>query len=135
MGCKTLARFNFDNATVATLAENGNVQFSSGTISNDCVSYDGSNITINRSGVYLILFNATFVATATGTVESQMYRNGNAVPGAHAIDTVAAVGDFVSQAYHALVTVPRNGSDTVINFRTPTATSERIANAIIVKVA
>lgn len=71
----------------------------------------------------------------TGVQETQMFRNGNAVPGAHALDTVATVGDNVSQAFHAIVTVPKNAPTATLNFKSANATSVRVANVIVVKVA
>lgn len=70
-----------------------------------------------------------------GVQETQMFRNGNAVPGAHALDTVATVGDNVSQAFHAIVTVPKNAPTATLNFKSANATSVRVANVIVVKVA
>lgn len=105
------------------------------TVSNNCISCDGSNITINRCGVYEILANFTYTATVAGVQETQMFRNGNAVPGAHALDTVATVGDDVSQAFHAIVTVPKNAPTATLNFKSANATSVRVANVIVVKVA
>ena len=105
------------------------------TVSNNCISCDGSNITINRCGVYEVLANFTYVATVAGVQETQMFRNGNAVPGAHALDTVATVGDNVSQAFHAIVTVPKNAPTATLNFESANATSVRVANVIVVKVA
>lgn len=67
--------------------------------------------------------------------ETQMFRNGNAIPGAHALDTVATVGDNVSQAFHAIVTVPKNAPTATLNFKSANATSVRVANVIVVKVA
>lgn len=67
--------------------------------------------------------------------ETQMLRNGNAVPGAHALDTVATVGDDVSQAFHAIVTVPKNAPTATLNFKSANATSVRVANVIVVKEA
>lgn len=67
--------------------------------------------------------------------ETQMFRNCNAVPGAHALDTVATVGDNVSQAFHAIVTVPKNAPTATLNFKSANATSVRVANVIVVKVA
>lgn len=67
--------------------------------------------------------------------ETQMFRNGNAVPGAHTLDTVATVGDDVSQAFHAIVTVPKNAPTATLNFKSANATSVRVANVIVVKVA
>ena len=61
--------------------------------------------------------------------------NGNAVPGAHAIDTVATAGDDVSQAFHAIVTAPKNAPTATLNFKSANAASVRVANVIVVKVA
>ena len=135
MGCKTIGRFTFDSATVADLAEDGLIEFTNKTSSNDCVSCDGTNISLRAPGVYLVLFNATFVATAAGAIESQGYRNGSAMPGMHAISTAAAVGDNVSQAYAQPVTVGRNTGEVTLNFRVPQATSERIASVTVIKEA
>lgn len=74
-------------------------------------------------------------ATVAGVQETQMFRNGNAVPGAHALDTVATVGDDVSQAFHAIVTIPKNAPTATLNFKSANATSVRVANVIVVKVA
>lgn len=89
----------------------------------------------NRCGVYEILADFTYTATVSGVQETQMFRNGNAVPGAHALDTVATVGDDVSQAFHAIVTVPKNTPTATLNFKSANATSVRVANVIVVKVA
>ena len=88
-----------------------------------------------RCGVYEVLANFTYVATVAGVQETQMFRNGNAVPGAHALDTVATVGDNVSQAFHAIVTVPKNAPTATLNFKSANATSVRVANVIVAKVA
>lgn len=96
---------------------------------------DGSNITINRCGVYEILANFTYTATVAGVQETQMFRNGNAVPGAYTLDTVATVGDDVSQAFNAIVTVPKDSPTATLNFKSANATSVRVANVIVVKVA
>jgi hypothetical protein len=64
-----------------------------------------------------------------------MYRNGNALPAAHAIDTGAAASNLVSQAFSALVTVPCNAPQATINVKALSATSVRIANIIVVKIA
>lgn len=67
--------------------------------------------------------------------QTQMYRNGNALPAAHAIDTGAAAGNLASQAFSALVTVPCNAPQATINVKALSATSVRIANIIVVKIA
>lgn len=135
MGVKTIGRFVYDSSTPAAVSANGNVPLPTATVSNNCISCDGSNITINRCGVYEVLANFTYVATVAGVQETQMFRNGNAVPGAHALDTVATVGNNVSQAFHAIVTVPKNAPTATLNFKSANATSVRVANVIVVKVA
>nr|DAU35900.1 MAG TPA: hypothetical protein [Caudoviricetes sp.] len=136
MGIKTIGRFVYDTAPATSIAANGNVPIPTSTVSTPCVSCDGSNITISRSGVYEILANFTFTAAAaTSTIETQMYRNGNALPGAHAITTNAAIGDNVSQAMSTIITVPKNAPTATINFKALVATNVRVANVIVVKVA
>lgn len=135
MGVKTVGRFVYDSSTPAAVPANGNVPLPTSTASNNCVSCDGSNITVNRCGVYGILANFTYTATVAGVQETQMFRNGNAVPGAHALDTVATVGDNVSRAFHAIVTAPKNAPAATLNFKSANATSVRAANVIVVKAA
>ena len=57
MGVKTIGRFVYDSSTPAAVSANGNVPLPTSTVSNNCISCDGSNITINRCGVYEILAN------------------------------------------------------------------------------
>lgn len=131
---KTIGRFVFDNAISQPVTANGNIPLPTKTVNNNCVQCDGYNVTIDKCGTYLILANFTFPATATGTIETQMFRNGNAVPGAHAVDTATTIGNYYSQAFNALVTVNRN-AQTTINFKALSATSVRVAEVIVVKVA
>lgn len=134
MGCKTIGRFVTDVTTAQTVAAGGNIPFANQTVSNNYVSCDGQVITINMRGVYEINANFTFAATTAGNVETQLYRNGNAIPGAHAIDTVATAGDGTSQAINAVITVPAN-SQIALTFKALDATSVVVANAIVTKVA
>lgn len=130
MSCKTpIFRAVFDSTTVQNVAADGLIQFPNVT-SNECCNENQVNagtITLTTNGTYEIHFNASLVATAAGTQEVQMYRNGSPVPGAHAIATAAAIGDTVALGFTALVTVNCCCGDT-ISFRCPTATSVRIAN-------
>lgn len=135
MGIKTVGRFTYDSATALTLAAGDTIPVPNSTVSNKCISCDGRNITINNSGLYQIMANFTFAATAEGPIETQMYRNGNALPAAHAIDTSAAADNLASQAFSALVTVPCNAPQATINVKALNATSVRIANIIVVKIA
>lgn len=131
MSCKTIGRFVYDSATVTAVDAGGNIPFASTTATPD-VLCDGETITITKGGVYYVEFNATFVATATGELETQLYRNGNAVPGAHAYSTAVADGDYVAQAYATVITVPKCGQ-TAVNVRAIDATEVTVANLIITK--
>ena len=135
MGCKTIGRFTYDNATGQALEANTPIQFTNKTISTKCVDTDGSSISIRRPGAYLILANYTFVATAAGAIETQMYRNGNAVPSMHAIRTPAADGDKLSKSYAQPHTIDCGTNEVVLNFKTVGATTERIASVTVIKVA
>lgn len=134
MGTKTIGRFVYDSTSVSTLAAGDSIPLPSSTVSNRCISCDGTNITINRSGVYEISADLTFVATAADAIETQIYRNGNALPGAHAIDTATTIGNSTSQSINAVISVPC-GVPTTVAVKALAATSVRIANVIITKVA
>lgn len=135
MGIKTIGRFVYDSATATAVAANGAIPLPASTVSTRCVSCDGYNININKSGVYQIVGNFTFAASAAGPIETQMYRNENAVAGAHAISTAAAANDLASQAVSTVITVPCNAPTATINFKAIDATSVRVANVIVIKVA
>lgn len=135
MGIKTIGRFVYDSQTLAAVSANGNIPIPSSTVSNKCITCDGTNITINKSGVYEIVANFTFSAAAAEPIETQMYRNGNALPGAHAIDTATTINNLTSQSIAAIVTVPCAAPLTTINFKALYETNVRIANVIITKVA
>lgn len=135
MGTKTIGRFTYDSATPVAVAANANVPLPTAAVSTPCVSCDGSTITINRSGAYLIQANFTFSAAAAGTVETQMVRNGNPVAGAHALSTTGAVGDLAPQAFATVITVPKNAPMSTLGFKALSATNVRVANVIVVKVA
>lgn len=134
MGCRTLGRFVFDSPTVAAVNANSNIPVTNATVTTNCLESDGFNITINKCGTYLVCINLTHSADVAGIIETQLFRNGMAIPGAHALDTVADAGNNLSQAFSALITVPRSGG-TVLNVRALTATSIRVANVLVVKVA
>ena len=135
MGMKTIGRFTFDSASTVTVEANEAIPVPNATISTKCISSDGKNITINKPGVYEILANFSFAASAAGPIETQMYRGGNPVPGAHAIDTATTANNLTSQAMNAVITVPCNAPQAIINFKAIAATSVRIANIIVIKVA
>lgn len=135
MGIKTLGRFTYDSSTAAAIAAGETVPIPTSTTSNRCVSCDGYNVTINRSGVYQILVNLTFAATGAGPIETILYRNGNAIAGAHALSTAAAAGDFAAQAISTIITVPANSPTATFNLRETYATTLRIANVVVIKVA
>ena len=134
MGNKTIGRFVYDSTAVAAVAAGEAIPLPTSTVSNRCVTCDGTNITISKNGVYEIEANFTFVATAADAIETQAYRNGNALPGAHSIDTATSVGNSTSQSINAVITVPC-GTPTTVNFKAANATSVRIANVIVTKVA
>lgn len=134
MGCRTLGRFVFDSPTVAVVNANNNIPVTNATVTTDCLESDGFNITINKCGTYLVCVNLTHSADVAGIIETQLFRNGMAIPGAHALDSAADAGNNLSQAFSALITVPRSGG-TVLNVRALTTTSIRVANVLVVKVA
>lgn len=135
MGCRTIGRFVYDSTTTASVAAGGNIPYTSTTVSNRCIQCDGQNITIERAGVYSVMVNVTAVAPATGSMELQLYRNGMAIPGAHAVETIATADDAVSVAFNAVITVPASAPLVTLNVRTTTANAIQIANVLVIKEA
>lgn len=131
MSCKTaILRAVFDSATVQEVAAGGVINLPEVTSNTRCATATGGTISIREPGDYEVAFNATLVATAVGPVEVQMYRNGSPVPGAHAIGQAAAVGDNVPLAFNGVITVECCGNES-ISFRAVTASTVRIANAVV----
>lgn len=130
MSCKALARGSFDSPTVQAVAANGQIQFANTATTCKDVVFNGGDVTIRRPGTYLVSVNASTAATAAGTEEIQLLRDGTAVPGAHALETAAAVGNLSTMAFATLVTVPRCGTAT-LSVRSVPATSVRVANIVI----
>lgn len=134
MSCKTpILRAVFDSPTVQAVDADGIINLPEVTSNTECATSTGGTITLRTPGTYEIHLNVTAVATAAGAVEVQMFRNGTAVPGAHAIGTAAAVGDNVPLSFTGLATIECCGSES-ISFHAVTATSIRVANATIEEV-
>lgn len=134
MSCNTpIIRTVFDSTTLQTVAANGIINMPDVTSNRECLSSTGGVITIRTPGNYIVHFNATISATAAGAQEIQMIRNGSPVPGAHAIETAAAVGDLASVAFAFPITVTK-GTTATISFRAANAMSIRIANAVVEQV-
>lgn len=83
-------------------------------------------------------FSAQLSAQLKEQYESVIQHAGQFLQPAQAqprVDPAATVGDDVSQAFHAIVTVPKNAPTATLNFKSANATSVRVANVIVVKVA
>lgn len=130
MSCKALARGSFDSPTVQAVAANGQIQFANTMSTCNDVTFNGGDITIRRPGTYLVAVNVTTAAVAAGTEEVQLLRDGTAVPGAHALETAAAVGNLSTMAFATLVTVPKCGT-AALAVRSVPATSVRVAGIVI----
>lgn len=133
MGYRTIGRFVYDSSTVAAVDAGGSVPFPTATATCN-VTGDGTTVTITQAGVFEVGVNLTLVATSTDTVEAQLYRNGTAVPGAHAYATPAASGDYVPLSFSTVITIPRC-NQAVLSVGCATATSVTVSNLVIVKLA
>lgn len=132
MGMKTIGRFTFDSATAQSVDAGGNLPLSTATATCN-LTCDGETVTIDQCGVFLVLANCTVDAVSAGDVETQLHRNGNPVPGAHACDT-AAEGDCVSQSYSTVISIPKCGQTTVC-IRSAAAVDVEVAGLVVVKLA
>lgn len=133
MSCNNAAlRAVFDSATLQDVAAGGTINLPEVTSNSCCATANGGTVTIKESGNYDVAWNLTAVATAAGVIEAQLYRNGSPVPGAHAFETAAATGDYVSMSASTLVSVDCCCGDT-LSLRVPNATSVRVASIIVEK--
>lgn len=131
MSCNTpITRGVFDSTTLQTVAANGTINFPDVTSTGTCNTAASGVFTLRRAGTYIVHVNVTVTPTAAGVQEIQLIRNGSPVPGAHALETVAAAGDSASMAFTALVSVTNNASTTLF-VRSVPATSIRVANITI----
>lgn len=131
MSCNTpILRGVFDSTTLQAVAADGLIQFPDVTSNRQCNTINGGTVTLRNPGTYLVIINVTTSATAAGSQEIQLVRNSSVVPGAHAIETAAAVGDFTSMAFAALVTVSKCDA-TTLGVRAISATDIRIADIIV----
>lgn len=133
MRFKAVGRFLYDGGASAAVSADGIIPLPNSTISGNAFTNNNGIITISKPGLYLILGEFTFTATAEGTQETKMYRNGIAATGVSANDTVAA-NDIVSQSLNGLVSVECRSSE-IITFRSTSATSLDVANVKVIKIA
>ena len=133
MGYRTIGRFVYDSATAQAVDAGGNISFPTATATCN-VAGDGTTVTVAQAGVFEVGVNLTLLATSTDVVEVQLYRNGVAVPGAHAYTTPAAEGDYVPLSFSTVLTVPKC-NQAVLSVECGAATSVSVANLIIVKLA
>lgn len=133
MGTKTVGKFVLDTSNPITVIAGGNIPFASHKTT--CgVSANGNNaVSIDRCGLYLVLFNATMETTSVLDVNLQLLENGIARQGAHGIATPTAVGNKVNIAFSDVISVCDCGS--TIAVRTLNETSVMISNFTVIKIA
>lgn len=116
----------FDSTTLQAVAANGLINMPDVTTDSKCNTSTSGVVTLRVPGTYAVHANVTVSATAAGPQEVQLIRNGAPVPGAHALETAAAIGDLASMAFTTLITVPENSSVTLA-LRSATAANIRVA--------
>lgn len=135
MSCeKTIARATY-SGPVQDVAANTNVPVGTLTTTTNCVSSDGRSVTIRDAGTYLVLAHVVNVATAAGALTTRLTKNGTNIAAAYSTDTVAAVGDYVTQDMHALVTLECNCGNVVLAIKADTATSVEAATLTVIQVS
>lgn len=131
MSCKNIARGVFDSPTPAGVTKNGIIPLTSFNSTTNCIRNQNGEVTVNDGGNYIVAVNVTLAALAAGVHEVQLFRNGSPVPGAHAFETIAAIGDLANFAFDAPITVDCCG-DTILSARllapAPAAAGDPAAN-------
>ena len=97
--------------TAQTAASNSNLNFNVNSILTGCtVSHSAGtpSIQLKRPGYYMVHFNASAAATATGDVTVQLNGNGSAIPGAISTANSTAATDIGNLSFTAIVRVLPN---------------------------
>ena len=97
--------------TAQTAAPNSNLNFNVNSVLTGCtVSHSAGtpSIQLRRPGYYMVHFNASAAAVATGDVTVQLNGNGSAIPGATSTTNSTAATDIGSLSFTAIVQVLPN---------------------------
>ena len=97
--------------TAQTAAPNSNLNFNVNSVLTACtVSHSAGNpsIQLRRPGYYMVHFNASAAAVATGDVTVQLNGNGSAIPGATSTTNSTAATDIGSLTFATIVQVLPN---------------------------
>ena len=97
--------------TAQTAASNSNLNFNVNSVLTGCtVSHSAGtpSIQLKRPGYYMVHFNASAAATATGDVTVQLNGNGSAIPGAISTVNSTAATDIGNLSFTAIVRVLPN---------------------------
>lgn len=97
--------------TAQTAAANSNLNFNVNSVLTGCtVSHSAGtpSIQLKRPGYYMVHFNASAAATATGDVTVQLNGNGSAIPGAISTVNSTAATDIGNLSFTAIVRVLPN---------------------------
>lgn len=97
--------------TAQTAAANSNLNFNVNSVLTGCtVSHSAGtpSIQLKRPGYYMVHFNASAAATATGDVTVQLNGNGSTIPGAISTVNSTAATDIGNLSFTAIVRVLPN---------------------------
>ena len=97
--------------TAQTAASDSNLNFNVNSVLTGCtVSHSAgtSSIQLKRPGYYMVHFNASAAATATGDITVQLNGNGSAIPGAISTINSTAATDIGNLSFTAIVQVLPN---------------------------
>ena len=97
------------NITVDSMT---NIPFNSTSLLKGCTAFktDISTITLNKSGVYMVSFDASVAGTVGGTVSVQLSKNGVLMPEATTAETADNTTDLHSISFQTLVQVNQDNS-------------------------
>lgn len=97
--------------TAQTAASNSNLNFNVNSVLTGCTvshSAGAPSIQLKRPGYYMVHFDASAAATATGDVTVQLNGNGSAIPGAISTINSTAATDIGNLSFTAIVQVLPN---------------------------
>ena len=135
MGCK-MARFAYDSDTAQAVAAGSNILFGNVVSKTRSIQGNGSGgILLKSPGTYRIVSSFTLDATAAGTVNVQLSKNGVPAVGGRAGATLAAAGDLATLSIVDYVTVlpGTGGTFATLTFAPDAGVGIRTASVLVEK--
>lgn len=130
MSCKSV--LYTANTGAQTVASGGTIALGSIIRRFGCgADLNGTGINLSAPGYYKVSVSATMLPAEAGAVTVSLLKDGVAVPGGVAAETVAAAGDFANLSFASVVRIPCCGNPAALTL-VLTGTASNVTNVAVV---